>query len=146
VRVLCPTAQVLGRVPVRFVKRSRFASRYFNDSHQFVSPTTHRVVTQATRGQDLQSLLLRAAAQGGLDPTPRQLAKRKAAGARGHGGGGGGGGRSKPRRSRALSAAERSEVLRLKDLLQRCLVWDPARRLTAEQALRHSFFKQHKTG
>ena len=42
----------------------------------------------------------------------------------------------------ALSAEERAEVLKLHDLLRRCLSYDPAKRLTAATALQHAFFKK----
>ena len=44
-------------------------------------------------------------------------------------------------KQRGLTDAERAEVVQLHDLLQHVLVYDPERRLTAEQVLKHEFFR-----
>lgn len=130
--------EVLGPVPTKVQKRARFTANFFNDRRQFISTTTHRPLTQVEKGQDLRSLLLRAAAFGGLEAkTPASGRPRS----RTHSGGQDEGQAAK-RAAKRLSAEERAEVLKLHDLLRRCLSYDPAKRLTAATALQHAFFKK----
>jgi hypothetical protein len=44
-------------------------------------------------------------------------------------------------KSRGLKDTERAEVLQLNDLLDHVFMYDPDRRWTAEQVLKHDFFK-----
>lgn len=118
----------LGPVPTRLLRAASFRDLFFLPGRDVVRPPA--VVDDAappTRMHaDVKTRLTAAAVKGKVRSVkakhPRNAGKIEAA--------------------RALNAAEAADVACLADLLASLLVFDPAKRLTAEQALRHPFFRQ----
>jgi serine/threonine-protein kinase PRP4 len=122
--------KVLGPIPSRFVRASPFRDQYFLPDRDVLLPAPvgdDGVASGSSTGpSDLKSRLMQAAIKGKVRAVkakhPRNAAKIEAA--------------------RSLLPAEAKEVALLLDLLEKTLCYDPMKRYTAEQALRHEFFAE----
>jgi serine/threonine-protein kinase PRP4 len=120
--------KTLGPIPSRFVRASPFRDQYFLPDRDVLLPapvSDDGVASGHSMGpSDLKSRLMQAAIKGKVRAVkakhPRNPAKIEAA--------------------RSLLPVEAKEVALLVDLLEKILCYDPVKRFTADQALRHEFF------